>query len=81
MNLCQYQNFFGAARTGVHSYRVFNLALVDILATFLGAFFLQRWVFPKKSYKEVLFGLFLVGIFMHWVFCVPTTLSQWLGLA
>lgn len=81
MNLCQFQNFFGQARTGAHSYRILNLAVVDILATFLVAGALHRWLFPQKSYGEVLLGLFLMGVFLHWLFCVPTTLNLWMGLA
>ncbi len=33
--LCKYKNIFGAPNTGVHSYRIFNIAIVDALAVFI----------------------------------------------
>ncbi len=40
-SLCKYSEIFGAPRTGAHAYRVFDLAIVDIVFTLLGAFFLK----------------------------------------
>lgn len=37
MNLCKYNNIFGAVNTGLHSYRIFNIAIVDLFLTILAA--------------------------------------------
>ena len=75
---CKYQNIFGKVGEGVHSYRIFNIAIVDVLFTFLGAFLIQRAFFPKISYLVVLGLLFLLGIFFHRLFCVKTTIDKML---
>jgi hypothetical protein len=74
--LCKYRNIFGKVGEGVHSYRIFNIAIVDVLCTFLGAFIIQRIFFPKRYYLVVLAVLFLLGIFFHRLFCVNTTIDK-----
>ena len=32
---CNYRNLFGEVNTGLHSYRLFNIAVVDVLVTLL----------------------------------------------
>ena len=75
---CKYKNIFGKVGQGVHSYRVFNIAVVDVLLTFLVAFIIQRTFFPKTSYLVVLCFMFLLGIFFHRLFCVKTTIDKML---
>jgi hypothetical protein len=75
---CKYRNIFGKVGQGVHSYRIFNIAIVDVLCTFLGAFVIQRIFFPKVSYLVVLGLLFLLGILLHRLFCVHTTIDKML---
>ena len=36
--LCQYKNIFGKVNEGIHSYRIFNIAIVDVLLTILLSF-------------------------------------------
>jgi len=33
MSLCKYKNYFGEPGKGVHSYRIFNIAMVDVIQT------------------------------------------------
>ena len=33
MTLCKYANIFGAPNTGSHKYRIFNIAIIDVIAT------------------------------------------------
>jgi uncharacterized protein YjbI with pentapeptide repeats len=35
MNLCRYRNVFGAPGEGVHSYRFLNIAVIDVVFTFV----------------------------------------------
>ena len=38
MTLCKYRNLLGEVGKGVHSYRIFDIAIVDVLLTFIGAY-------------------------------------------
>jgi len=71
---CKYANLFGAPNTGPHAYRIADIAVVDVIATFVAAYvvsYTTRW-----SYGPVLVGLFLLGILLHRIFCVPTTIDK-----
>jgi len=71
---CSYKNLFGSPGTGLHSYRLGGLAIVDVLLTILVAglvSFYMEWPF-----WPTLGGLFLLGIALHWLFCVRTTVDK-----
>ncbi len=72
--LCQYKDIFGKIGEGVHSYRSFNIAIVDVLATILGAFVLSY--ITNKSFLGILIALFIAGIGLHHLFCVQTTVDK-----
>lgn len=76
MNLCKYKDIFGKPNTGVHSYRIFNIAIVDVLLTILVAFIIARLL--KKPFWIVLLILFLLGIILHHLFCVRTTIDKYI---
>jgi hypothetical protein len=73
MSLCQYQNFFGAPGTGVHSYRIGNVAIVDVLLTIVAAIILAKLF---GNFWIALVVIVLLGILAHRVFCVSTTLDK-----
>lgn len=79
MNLCKYSDILGVPNTGIHSYRVFNIAIIDVIFTIIAAFIIH--VYFKINLVMCIIGLFFVGIFVHWIFCVPTTINKLLGLA
>ena len=72
--LCPYKNMFGAPNTGAHSYRIFNLAVVDIIMTIIGAYIISY--FSKYPFSYTLAILFIVGIILHRLFCVRTTIDK-----
>lgn len=76
---CKYANFFGAPGTGAHAYRIFNVAIVDLLMTILAAK-LVAWYWAVSFLKTTLAFLAL-GVFFHYIFCVKTTFNTFLGLA
>lgn len=78
MSLCQYKNIFGKPKEGVHSYRIFNVAIVDVILTILAAVLIS--FFGKFSFIKTCFILFLLGIILHHLFCVNTTFGKLLGL-
>jgi|UniRef100_A0A6C0CK86 hypothetical protein len=73
--LCQYKNIFGKPNTGVHKYRIFNIAIVDVILTMIFAYLIYL-ALPKYNYFCILFFLFLLGIFFHRLFCVRTTIDK-----
>lgn len=73
MNLCKYKNIFGEPYKGVHSYRFFGLALVDLLGT-LGVSMLIAYIFSVDLTKTFII-LFLIGMLCHCLFCVKTPLN------
>ena len=73
--LCRYKDIFGRPKEGAHSYRIFDIAVVDVVATVVVAFVIAR-VFIVAFWKSLL-GLFVVGIISHRAFCVRTTVDKW----
>ena len=74
MNLCKYQNALGVPGKGIHSWRIGNFALADIIMTFIGAWLIS--FFFKLPYIRTLIILFITGIILHRLFCVPTTIDK-----
>ena len=73
--LCKYKDIFGKVGEGVHSYRIFNIAIVDVILTFLLSFIIQL-LLPKYNYYHILILLFILGIILHRMFCVRTTIDK-----
>jgi hypothetical protein len=74
MDFCKYKDIFGSPSTGVHSYRLGNLAIVDIIMTLIAAYLIAIMFNFKFIYT--LLVLFILGIFLHRVFCVRTTIDK-----
>jgi fatty acid desaturase len=74
MNLCKYKDLLGEPGKGVHSYRIFNIAIVDVVLTILVALLIS--FLAKVSFKWTLLILFLLGIILHRIFCVKTTIDN-----
>ena len=72
--LCKYRNSLGIPGKGVHKH-IFGVAYIDVLSTIVGAFLIS-FIFPKISVWYILLILFLLGIFLHRLFCVRTTLDK-----
>lgn len=73
--LCKYKDIFGKVNTGLHSYRIFNIAIVDVLLTILLGFII-KYIFPTVNIYCILLILFLLGIIFHRIFCVKTTINK-----
>ena len=74
MSLCKYKDIFGKPNEGVHSYRVFNIAIIDTVLTIILGYFISKYFKIKLLY--VLVGLFILGTVIHKIFCVKTTLTK-----
>jgi hypothetical protein len=78
MNLCKYRNIFGAPGEGVHSFRILNIAVIDVIFTLLAAYIIS--LHTKYSFFTASLFLFLSGIFFHYIFCVETTIARIISL-
>jgi hypothetical protein len=74
MDLCKYQNSLGVPHQGIHSYRLFGVAIMDVIFTIIGAMIISY--FSKRSFLYTLIFLFLLGIILHRLFCVRTTIDK-----
>jgi hypothetical protein len=77
---CKYKNALGVPGKGAHFHpRYFDFAVWDITFTVLGAYIIY-WILsfftPRVSFWIVLLSLFLLGIFLHRLFCVQTTIDK-----
>ena len=73
---CKYKDIFGKVGEGLHSYRLFNIAIVDVISTIFVAYLLKIYIFPQRSFLKLTIILFLLGIILHKIFCVKTTLDK-----
>ena len=74
MNLCKYKDSLGKPNEGVHSYRLFNIAIIDLLLVIFGAIIIS-YIF-KFNFIYVLIIILIIGIILHRLFCVRTTIDK-----
>lgn len=72
--MCKYKDALGIPGKGIHSYRLFGVAIMDVIMTIIGAFIFS--FFFKTKFAYTLITLFLLGIFLHRMFCVRTTIDK-----
>jgi len=76
-DLCKYKNALGKPGKSLHRFRIANIAIVDVVLTILLAYVVHN-VLEKHNYWIILAICFLLGIFMHRIFCVKTTIDKFL---
>lgn len=74
MRLCKYKDAFGKPGEGIHRLRIFGLGLIDVVTTLLGAYLISY--FSGVSLVYVIPGTFILGIVLHRIFCVRTTVDK-----
>ena len=74
MNLCRYKNIFGEPGKGAHSIRVFNIAVVDVVATVILAYIVHKLF--NVNFVVTLIICFILGIISHHLFCVRSTIDK-----
>lgn len=60
-------------RVGIHSIRVFDIAIVDVIFTILAALLISR-----KHFLAVFIVLIFLSIFFHTIFGIKTKTNAWL---
>jgi hypothetical protein len=82
MSLCEYKDIFGKPGEGAHSIRLFNIAVIDVLATIILALVIHQILLERIfgityiSIWWVIGGCFISGIIAHRLFCVRTTVDK-----
>ncbi len=76
MWFCKYRYMFGKPKEGAHNIRYLNIAIIDVLASILLAKFIHYYFMKEYSLWFVLFLTFILGIIMHRLFCVRTTMDK-----
>ena len=74
IDLCKYKDVLGEPSKGVHSFRIFNIAIVDVLLTIIAAYILS--IFTNYKFIYSLIFMFILGIISHRLFCVRTTIDK-----
>ena len=72
---CEYKDIFGKPGEGIHSFRIFNISVVDVLIVIFAAYIVKAFV-PSFSFIFILIILFVFGILVHRLFCVRTTIDK-----
>lgn len=67
---------FGEEKKGIHSYRICDIAYLDILVTMVAALFIQKAFYNETEYYKILLFLFILGIILHRIFDVKTTIDR-----
>jgi hypothetical protein len=76
MNLCKYRDIFGKPREGLYAYRIFDIAIIDVILTIILAYIISIWY--KYNFLICTLILFLIGIISHWLFCVKTSINNFI---
>lgn len=75
MTLCKYKGILGEPRVGIHSYRIFDIAIIDLLLTIILANYISD---NSTEFYSNFILLFILGIFIHRIFCVNTTINKYI---
>lgn len=73
MGLCKYKNALGEPGKGVHTH-IMGIAWRDVLFTIIGGILLS--LIFKWNMLYTIISLFILGIILHRLFCVRTTIDK-----
>lgn len=76
MDLCRYKHVFGKEGEGFHSVRLFDIAILDVIATLVVAVVIARLL--KWNVFWTILAAFVLGIFAHRIFCVNTIINKFI---
>ena len=72
--LCKYKDIFGKPNSGLHSLRILDIAIFDVLCVIIIGMLISNTF--KMSLLYTIISLFLLGIILHRLFCVRTTVDR-----
>jgi hypothetical protein len=53
MELCKYKDMFGKPGEGAHSYRILNIAIVDVIALLFVAYIISHFKIGRASCRDI----------------------------
>ena len=71
---CKYSEIFGKPKEGIHSIRIKDIAIIDVIGTIVMSLIISCII--NKSMIVILIILLLLGIILHRIFCVKTTIDK-----
>ena len=71
---CDFKDSLGKPREGIHKYSIFDIAIADVIFTIIAALILS-YIFKARFWVTLLI-LFILGIILHRLFCVRTTIDK-----
>ena len=74
----EYSDIFGLSGTGVHSYKVLNVIILDNLLTIMAAVFVTYYF--EIPFPISIVGMYVSGIIFHMLFGVQTQTLTYLGI-
>ena len=74
MALSKYKDILGVPLLGIHSYRIYNIAVVDVGLTILLASGIS--FYGNLPFVYTLIFLVILGILLHRLFSVRTTIDK-----
>lgn len=77
MSMCKYKNALGKPKEGIHKYRIFDISIVDLLLTIILSLIVSK-IFRIKLWISFII-IFILGEFLHYLFCVDTTIIKFLN--
>jgi|TARA_B100000795_G_C22655242_1_gene381891 hypothetical protein len=70
----KYSHIFGEEKKGLHRFRIYDIAIIDVILTILAAIIISYYT--KYKFFIILIILFILGIIMHYLFGVNTTINK-----
>jgi hypothetical protein len=71
---CKYKDIFGKPKQGAHKYRLFNLAVVDVIGMIILILVFTKIFNINIITMSVL--IIIITIVLHRLFCVNTTINH-----
>ncbi len=78
MYLSEYKDIFGKPREGVHSIRILDIAVIDVIFVIIVSLSISYYM--RYNHLLTFVIIFLLGIFFHWLFGVETTVMKYIGM-
>ena len=74
MDLTKYKDIFGKPKEGLHSYRIGNIAIVDVALTLIASYVIN--MYTQDSTLSIFIVLIIFSVLVHKIFGVETTLTK-----
>ena len=73
-DLCKYKDILGKPNSGLRSIRILDIAILDVLSLIIVGMLISNTF--KIPLLYTIISLFILGIILHRLFCVRTTVDR-----